>query len=348
MKTNFKRMFGLVEENVAGLDIGSSAVKMVQLSRENDCYSARYAAVVPIDNSVESKSVLNAISGCVKSSDQKLAACSLSGPDVVVRDFRFPLLPQDEIESAIQFEAAQVSPFDIEQAEFDYQLMPQTNEHISGVLVAAKKNQIEHKCGLSKDAGLECVLMGVDGLEILNCFTELEGKKTDGTTAILNVGYHFSNLIISDDTNPPFIRDINYAGKIITDKIAQEMGVSAETMKFILAENRIVESQKAFNISLAKACEALIEAVLESTRYCSINSKNTNIKKIHLCGGFSQTSGFIELLNSKLSAKVVLWNPFEKIKLPQEQESRNVIEKNGPSLAVAAGLAMKQFNFYGE
>lgn len=340
MKMNMKKMLGMEKDNIAGLDVGSSSVKMVRLSKTDGNYAVKWAEAAEIGDGV-----ITAIKDCLKSCDPKdrLAACSLSGPEVVVRDFRFPLLPKDEIASAVQFEAAQVSPFDIEQAEVDYKLMPRSNEHISGVLVAAKKSQIVNKCQTAKDAGLDCVLVGVDGLEILNCFTELEGNKPGSTTAILNVGYNYSNLIISGGDGLPFIRDINYAGKIITEKLAHEMNISIETLRVILGDNRKVESQQAFHNSLAAACMELTDAIFETIRYCTVNRKTEQIEKIYVCGGFSQTPGFIELLNDRLPASAVLWNPFDKIAWPVERESCRVIQKHGPSFAVAVGLAMRQF-----
>ncbi|OQA92843.1 MAG: Competence protein A [Elusimicrobia bacterium ADurb.Bin231] len=342
MKFNYKKMLGL-NGGITGLDIGSSAVKVVQLTKQDGCYWATYAAVEKIENSSDHGSVIDAIKKCIEPCEEKLAACSVSGPEIVVRDFRFPLLPQDEIESAIRFEAAQVSPFDIEQAEFDYKLMPQTNEHISGFLVAAKKSKIERKLDIASEAGVECVLMGVDGLEILNCFTEVEGVRENEAIAILNIGYNFTNLIISDCDSTPFIRDINYAGKIIIDKIAKITGISSETLKIVIEENRINESKKEFNEYLSSACDELIESILESIRFFTINRKMSQIRTIYICGGFSKVSGIGEILNNRLPAQTLVWNPFEKINLPQEKEYQDVIHKYGSSLAPAAGLAMRQF-----
>jgi len=69
----------------------------------------------------------------------------------------------------------------------------------------------------------------------------------------------------------------------------------------------------------------------------------SQIRTIYICGGFSKVSGIGEILNNRLPAQTLVWNPFEKINLPQEKEYQDVIHKYGSSLAPAAGLAMRQF-----
>ena len=93
--------------------------------------------------------------------------------------------------------------------------------------------------------------------------------------------------------------------------------------------------------SLAKACHKLIVDVTDTLRYYAAQEKSTAVEKIFVCGGFALVKGFVELLDNQLPAKAVLWNPFDKIRCDAGQNYRDILQKNGPAMAVAAGLAMR-------
>jgi Tfp pilus assembly PilM family ATPase len=91
---------------------------------------------------------------------------------------------------------------------------------------------------------------------------------------------------------------------------------------------------------LEKYCRKLIVDVTETLRYYTAQEKSAVVEKIFVCG-FTPVKGFVELLDSRLPARTVLWNPFDKIPCDGDQNCRDVLKKNGPAMAVAAGLAMR-------
>ena len=121
MDWGWKRSFRLEVETkgVFGLDIGSSAVKMVQMRKDDAGYKATAAGIVDIADAPEddanSREINTArgIHQCFESTGihSRMAVCGVSGPEVAVRDFKFPSLTQQEVEGAIMLEASQVCPF---------------------------------------------------------------------------------------------------------------------------------------------------------------------------------------------------------------------------------------------
>ena len=355
---DWKRLFNIEQRQVLGLDIGSSAVKMVQLRKDNGGFTVTAAGIAEITETTEGDknlkeevNTVEAISKCLRSTgtQTELAVCSVSGPEVAVRYFKFPSLPADEIQGAALFEAAQVCPFNIDDSAVDYQLIPNGKDCTTGVLVAATNKLIKRKTQLAKNASLDTVLMDVDGLALLNCLNEYKNSQkakseTDvtRTTAILNVGSSFTTLAIIGDNNLPFIRDMDYAGNDIIKEIAAENNLSMETVGKILSGCEDPDhSQLKLSDSLAKACQKLITNVTETLRYYTAQEKSSPIEKILVCGGFALEEGFVELLDRQLPAPTVLWNPFDKIRYDASQTYQNILQKNGPALAVAAGLAMR-------
>jgi len=358
--------FGPVE--VFGLDIGSSAVKVIQLrKKDNGSYVVTAAAIADIaagkDDEYSSKdssdlremNTIRAIRECLEFAriQTKLAVCSICGPQVAVRDFKFPLLPSEEVEGAAMLEAAQSCPFSIGDGTVDYQLMPVGEDETGGVLVAATNAIIRNKLQLLQGASLDCVLIDVDGLALLNCFNACERHGTGRSnelaefqpTAVLNVGNSYTNLTIIGSNNWPFIRDVAYAGNDIIKEVADENTMSTEAVKKTLFGDS-AKTQLELQGSLEKACWKLSADVTKTLRYYTAQEKTILADKIYVCGGFALAKGFVEILNSQLPAEAELWNPFEKIRCETGYGHRgilqkNVLQRNGPALAVAAGLAMR-------
>jgi type IV pilus assembly protein PilM len=213
-----------------------------------------------------------------------------------------------------------------------------------GVLVAAMNTLVTSKVQLAKEARLNCVLMDVDGLALLNCFNSLvnghEKSETNQTVAILNVGGTHTTLAIMDNEGWPFIRDMTYAGNDIVAQIAAENNTSIETVRGILFGDSTVDERQ-LQECLEKACIKLIGDVGETLRYYTAQSASSNVEKLFVCGGFALAGGFVELLNNRLGVEAVLWNPFDKIQCNGNRQFEDVCAKTGPAMAVAAGLAMR-------
>ena len=349
MKLDWKRSFRLEleERRVLALDIGSSAVKIVQLYQYNGGYTVMAGGIAEIaasGNSSDEREIntTRAIRECLDTARvrTRLAVCGVSGPEVAVRYFKFPSLPEEEVEGAVLLEAQQVCPFNVNDGAVDYQLTSSAEKNVAGIFAAATNKLIKRKVQFAKNASLDCVLMDIEGLALLNCLSKYEAPKAGRTTAVLNVGSSFTTLAIMNDKGLPFIRDMTYAGNSIIGEIAKERDVSTEAVKKIL-QGESATSASDFTNSLEKACRKLIVDVTETLRYYAAQENAAIVEKIFVCGGFALVKGFAELLDKELDATVVLWNPFDKMRCDAGRLCEDTLTKAGPAMAVAAGLAMR-------
>ncbi len=352
MGIGLKRLFKLDIENreVFGLDIGLSSVNAVQLVKKGGKWIVKAvgrAGIAPSQEENDQTNTVSAISQCLGSTGihTRKAVCGISGPEVAVRDFKFPSLSREEIESAIHFEAAQVCPFSADDATVDYQLIDNDKDSSRGILVAATNLLINNKTELAKQASVDCVLMDVDGLALLNCLSECEKDIAEQTTAVLSVGCSYTTLAIlggRDGPALPFIRDVSYAGNDIVKAIAAENDMSEEAVKEILFGGKnAAERPNAFEESFEKACDKLIVNVTETLRYYTAQDKSSFVEKVFVCGGFAVIKGLVDLLDRHLPSKIVLWNPFEKLGCEADKNCEKNLHEDGPAMAVAAGLAMR-------
>jgi type IV pilus assembly protein PilM len=338
-------MLKFTKTEILGLDIGSFAVKAVRLNKDESGYSIAAAGIVEIavnEQTDNDLSTITAIHECFEKigSRSKMVVCGLSGPEVAVRDFEFPMLAASEVEGAVLFEASQVCPFNPADSTVDYHLITNDEDKTGGVLVAATNTLITDKVDLTKEAALKCVLMDVEGLALLNCYSGLNDNSENSTIAILNVGNFCTTLAIMGSNGRPFIRDMTFAGKDIINQIATEKNMPTQKVKKILSDDS-TKAPTELNDDLGRACSKLAVDVSNTLRYYATQEQTKPVKKIFVCGGFALINGFVELLNSRLGVEVVLWNPFEKIRGDIEPQFAQICARKGPALAVAAGLAMR-------
>ncbi len=348
---DWKRSFNLRQDEAVGLDIGSSAVKIVRLRRDKGGYAVTAAGLAEIEPNGEGAhrtqaNTSKAVRRCLQSAgvQAKLAVCSICGPEVAIRDFNFPSLPSEEIEGAVMLEAGQVCPFNIADSTVDYQVMSDRDGSIRGMFVAATNTLVRKKIQLAKKASVDCVLMDVDGLALLNCFNEYGQRERGRAAAILNVGCAYTTLAILGDNELPFIRDMACAGDYIVKRIAGATAQPPETVKAILSGD---SEAVGFDLSdsLDQACQRLTTDVNETLRFYAAQEKLSIADRIYVCGGFALVREFVDVLNRRLAVKAVLWNPFDKMfssgSWQRSGLQKDMFQKKGPAMAVATGLAMR-------
>jgi type IV pilus assembly protein PilM len=325
---------------------------MVQLARDNGGYAIVAAGINDIepssgDAAAREENVVEAVRKCLAGARPRtrMAVCSVSGPEVAVRNFKFPPLEAEALKGAVRLEASQVCPFNVDDGVVDYQIMSNGagSDEVAGVLVAATSQVIQRKVRIAEKASLHCVLMDVDGLALLNCLSESkkEAEETK-TAAILDVGASCTTLAITGENNLPFVRTVPYAGKDIVSQIAEENNVSAEVVtKEIFGSANPTISQEKLQRSMENACKKLVSDVAESLRYHSAQAKSSAVEQILVCGSFGMVRGFADVLNKQLPIKAILWNPFDTMRYSVGRQCLSTIQANGPAMAVAAGLAMR-------
>lgn len=350
MGLSWIRSFKFEERQVFGLDIGSSSVNAVQLQRKKGSgwvvTAANRVNIAPGQEQNRDINTVNAINECLKSRgfQKRKAVCGLSGHEVAIRDFKFPSMPPDEMEPAVIFEASQVCPFDDDDITVDYQLLSNDKNNATGVLVAATNKLINDKIDLAKQASVDCVLMDAEGLALLNCLGECEKEGAEKTTAILNIGSTHTTLAImggQDTLTKPFIRDVAYAGNDIVEAIADEHNMSKEAVKEALLGGTENSTKQSLEDSLERACDKLIVDVTDTLRFYTAQEKSSPVERIFVCGGYAIVKGLVGFLDKHIPARVVLWNPFEKIGRAGNQGCEEILQKEGPAMAIAAGLAMR-------
>ncbi len=358
-------LFGLSlrAPQLIGLDIGTTAVKAARVQRKGGRLAVTGLARAMIEPSEhEGPPAAEKIALAIWRSLHVLrepdtdVVCSLAGPDVAVRTFEFPPLPLKQLASAVELEADQVCPFELDECTVAHQVLrglpakgatrvlkkeAPVAEKITGIFAAAKNDAIHEIRELCQRGRAHCAMVDADGLALLNCLEVCKVRAEDETAMVLNLGSSYTNLAIVSRDGLPFVRDIAYAGEHIIHHVCDATGVERQTI--IGALERTDEFRfalKGFQAGLQEACATLVERVMETVRYYGTQRSAPVVDRVFVCGGWTRAKAVADMLLRLPVGRVGLWDPL--LTLPCTRAVRkHDASAYGLAFAVALGLAMR-------
>src|SRR5262245_41696976 len=228
-------------KSLVGLDIGSSAVKAVELKPAGKAYkvAAFGSEPVPPDSIVDGAimdgtAVVEAIRRLFESQKIKTkeVAASLSGNAVIVKKISLPAMTEAELAESIYWEAEQYIPFDIQDVNLDYQILDRTDiggkSAMDVLLVAAKKEKIADYTGVIGQAGRVAVVIDVDAFALQNAYEVNYGVEPGAVVVLLNAGASATNINIVQGEQSVFTRDISTGGNAYTEALQKELNLPFE------------------------------------------------------------------------------------------------------------------------
>ena len=234
-------MFGR-SRAVVGLDIGSSAVKAVELKGSGKSFKVTAFGIEPVPPDsivdgaiIDGAAVADAIRRLFESKNirTKDVAASLAGNAVIVKKITLPKMTEQELAESIYWEAEQYIPFDIQDVNLDYQVVGQGSGAAAGtmdvLLVAAKKEKIADYTGVISQAGRSPVIVDVDAFALQNAYEVNYGLDAELVVALVNFGASAVNINILSGGQSLFTRDISIGGNAYTDALQRELNVPYET-----------------------------------------------------------------------------------------------------------------------
>ena len=328
--------------NRIGLDIGTSAIKIVEVSGPADKPALAALALKSITPASKSN-LTDMIKAAVAEArvSTKEANISVSGPSLIVRFISMPKMKTDDLKNAIRFEAEKFIPFDISECVVDFQVLTKSeNENrLSILLVAARREQIQDRAQAVEQAGLTVGVIDVDGFAIANSFSRnFPSYDANKTAALLNIGASYTNLSIVKGGVIYFSRDVAIGSNDFDETIARIFNISpdaAQGLKVSPKENagRLAESAK-------QVATSLLDDVKLSFSYHE-NQSGQSIDEVYLSGGGAGLAGLDDVFSEALGAKPVRWDPLSFMEKSGKGIDTALLSSSKGSFAVAAGLALR-------
>jgi type IV pilus assembly protein PilM len=343
------------KKDVIGLDIGSSSVKFVELSKGKEGFKLQNLGISPlppeaiVDGALmDSVTIIDAIRNLVSSTrtKKKDVVTSVSGHSVIVKKITLPLMTVAELEESIQWEAERYIPFDINDVNIDFQIFgssPDNPDLMDVVLVAAKKDIINDYVSVIMEAGLNPVVIDIDSFALENMLAINYEIDRDETVAITNVGASITNINILKNNISGFTRDIFKGGNQITEEIQRQLHIDYEEAERIKVGSKAeAASQPAIQNVLKAASESLAIEIGNSLDFFQSTTTYEKVAKLYLSGGGSKIKDFDIILQQQIGIPVEVANPFKRIQYGGKDFDLEYLREIGPIMAVAVGLASRR------
>jgi type IV pilus assembly protein PilM len=344
-------------KTVVGLDIGSSAVKAVEVKPAGKGYKVTAFGTEPVPPDaivdgaiIDAGSVAEAIRRVFdgnKAFKAKDVCASLSGNAVIVKKITLPVMTENELAESIYWEAEQYIPFDIQDVNLDYQILdpgtgPNSRGSMDVLLVAAKKEKISDYTNVISQAGRTPVIVDVDAFALQNAFEVNYGLDAGRIVVLLNAGASAININILQGDQSVFTRDISMGGNAYTEAVQKELDLpfdSAEQLKKgIPVDGATFEEAQPV---LHAVTENVLLEIQKTFDFFKASASTDHIDRIMLSGGASRVDGFHQMVQERFNTPVEDFDPFRTVTWDAKKLGGEPADM-APSAAVAIGLALRK------
>jgi type IV pilus assembly protein PilM len=346
----FSRAKGLV-----GLDLGSSAVKLVELRERKGEFHLQRLGVEPlspeaiVDGSImDSSLVVDAILKLNEETRVKNTnyATSLSGHSVIIKRIQVPGMNEDELADSIQWEAEQYIPFDINDVRLDYVVLDgegRMGDQMEVLLVAVKRDKVNDYTSVISQTGKQPVLVDVDAFALQNAYEINYDLDPLRTVALINMGAGVTNINVISRGATVFWRDISFGGNQFTEELQRELNLSFEQAEALKRGEHVDRYSPADVRPVLDGVSAEMASEIQKTfDFYSHTSSEGPVDELVLSGGCALTPNLQQVLRDRFQVPVEQMNPLRRIHYRESDFDSAWLQSIAPMLAVAVGLAVRR------
>ena len=332
-------------KSIVGLDIGSSCIKAVELTRDKYDHVITGYAQIDVHSEAARQDAIAELMQAAKFRTKRIAT-AVSGKNVVFRYITMPEMSEDKLLQAIRFEADKYIPFDVEDVELGAQKLDSipdggSKPEMKVLLVAAKKTVVSDHSRMLTELGLQPVSVGVDGFALGNAW-ELGDLVNPGiqepgrTVALVDVGATKASINILRDNLSCFAREVPIGGQDLTNAVARRLGIEpgqAEDLKRDPGDQLQIVQE-----AVGQTLEDLGNEINLSFDFFE-NQFDGEVQEVWLTGGTALFPTLEESFEKIFEKRTKTWNPIEGLKVKADNVDVEALNQLSPQLAVAVGLA---------
>ena len=348
-------LFGNKKPAMLGIDVSSTCVKLLEISKNKDSYKIESYAVEPLPpNAVAEKNIQDveavgeAVKRAVKRSGtrNKLVCLAVPGSAAITKKITMPSdLADDELETQIQLEADQYIPYPLEEVNLDFQVLgvsEKTPETIDVLLAASRSENVGARTAVAELASLTAKEIGIEAYTIEDSFKlmshQVPDYGVDKTVAVIDVGATMTSLNVLHDGVLTYTREQPFGGKQLTEEIMRRYGLSYEDAGRVKKEGGLPENYEPEVLVPFK--ETMSQQVGRFLQFYYSATEQENVDHIIMAGGCSAIPGIADIVEHNLGIPTSVANPFANVDLAN-RVPKNRLLSDSASLLIACGLAMR-------
>jgi len=345
------------KKSVAGLDVGSSSIKMVELEGKGDNLNLVNLGFenLPSDTIIDGQIMeLNTVSDVIRNLcvnhgvNADNVVTGVSGHSVIIKNIVLPRMSREELEESIDWHAEEHIPYDLADVSLDYQVTAETSEATHVLIAACKRERIDNMRQAIQLSGRQPVVIDVDTFALQNCYEANYHPAESDVVTLLNIGASTMNVNIVKGSRSLFTRDITVGGSQFTDVLQRNLGLSYQQAEAVKrgAGSAPNADEKAIEPLMSNVTEVVANEIQKTFDFyrATTEDNHTVVQKILISGGGSKLQGLAQELSARLELPVEVLNPFRNIKVDNRKFDAGYISEIMPEMAVAVGLAIRGVN----
>lgn len=341
-----------------GLDISSSSVKLVELSRNKAGQLVLdRCAIEPLDqgwitdgNVEKFDEVADAIRRLIKKSGTRTrnVAMALPASAVITKKIVLPGgLSEAELEIQVESEANQYIPFSIDEVSLDFCIVgPNASSpgDVDVLIAASRKEKVQDRQGLAEAAGLKPLILDVESyasrLATERLIENLPGKGVDTLVALFEVGAQTTSMQAMKNGDVLYDRDQSFGGAQLTQLIVRQYGFSLEEAE---TKKRTGELPEDYQASVLRPfVESLAQEIGRALQFFFTSTPHNKVDYVLLAGGSSSLAGLTEAVTRQTGFACSLVNPFDGMTMGSGVRE-NRMRREAASYLTSCGLALRRF-----
>ena len=342
---------------LVGVDISSTAVKLLQLSRAGDRYRVEHYAVEPLPpNAVVDKNIveLEAVGEAIKralarsGTRAKHAAAAVAGSAVITKVI--PMagdLDEEELEAQVELEAVNYIPYPLDEVSLDFEVLgaiPSNPDMVNVLLAASRTENVEARQAALEIGGLTARIVDIEAFAIENAFALLAGEAGGtqaGIVALVDIGASTTTLNILRDGRSIYTREQAFGGKQLTDEVMRRYGLGYDEANLAKRQGGLPDSYEEEVLIPFK--EALVQQVGRLLQFFYAGSEFNRVDRIVLAGGCASIPRIADMVESQLGVPTLAANPLAHMTLGPRVQA-HALAQDAPALMIACGLALRSFD----
>ncbi|HNV97249.1 MAG TPA: pilus assembly protein PilM [bacterium] len=367
-------LFEKKAQNFLGVDIGTSGIKLVQLSNEKGrarlvTYGmAEIGADVIRNKTAENINIIaTKLASLVQKSRVSTKDCSAALPIFSVFNsvISLPEMSKSDMDSAVRWEAKKFVPFPIEEMILDWKtiIKPDKSNQITHndklytngeidktrdfiktkskftkvLLTAAPKSLVSIYIDIFKKAQLNLLSLEVESFATARALID----QNTNNVMIIDIGSVTTDVCVVENGLPILNRSIEVGGNLMTESISRSLNISFERAEQFKQDFGLATNADE-GISIPKKIEETLSPMINEIKYVFDlyrRQGNSTIDSIILTGGSAYLPNLIDYLQKVLNSPVYIGDSWHKVMYPKELEP--VLDEMGPKFGVAIGLALR-------
>jgi type IV pilus assembly protein PilM len=358
-KIKLMKFPSLFPKSSVGIDIGTSEIKVVQLSSfagriklENygqisskALYQRPFRTFEKSTLLLSTQDIVKAIKAIFEEAKIKTKTAYFSIPDFATffTTFELPPMTKEEIPFAVEAEARRHIPLPLSEVVWDWQLLERKpfmgKERLKILLVSVPKEVVNQYNSIAKSLGIESTSLEAETFSLVRALSE-----KDKIISIIDIGARTTSCSIIDRKILKISRSFDLSEDEFVQAISKSLGIDPDLAEEMKKKYGILPTEIKEGGEIREILLPLINSLLRDIEQTFLRFKNTErkeVEKIILAGGGANLPGLLQYFQSYFKKEVEIANPFRKIYFPIILEE--TLKEMGPSYSIALGLALRAF-----